>query len=101
MGIYQQLRTAIANKQPVRVRFKGTDRDVCPHVIGFKNGSEKVLAYQFAGYSSSGLPAGGEWRCMNIGEISDVTVIDRTWHTGTGHSRRQTCVDSVDLEVAF
>lgn len=101
MTIYQQLRAAIASKKPVRVRFKGTDRDVCPHVIGFKNGSEKLLTYQFAGYSSSGLPPGGEWRCMGIGDISNVTVIEGKWHTGTGHSRPQTCVDEVDLEVDF
>ncbi len=101
MTIYQQLREAIANKQPVRVRFKGADRDVCPHVIGHKNGGQKVLTYQFAGYSSSGLPPGGEWRCMFISDIASVAVIDGAWHTGTGHSRPQTCVDEVDLEVVF
>lgn len=101
MTIYRQLRDAIENKQAVRVRFKGAERDVCPHVIGFKNGSEKVLTYQFAGYSSSGLPPGGEWRCMFIADIASVTVIDKAWHTGARHSRPQTCVDEVDLEVDF
>jgi hypothetical protein len=101
MTIYQQLRDAIANKQPVRVRFKVGDRDVCPHVIGFKNGDAKVLTYQFAGYSSSGLPPDGEWRCMVISDIASVAAINEEWQTGIGHSRRQTCVDEVDLEVNF
>ena len=101
MTIYADLRAAIAKRQPVRVTFKGTVRDVCPHVIGSKNGSEKVLTYQFDGFSSSGLPPGGEWRCMFIGDISSVSLINASWHSGTGHSRPQTCVDHVDLEVDF
>eukprot|EP01013_Petalomonas_cantuscygni_P016208 TRINITY_DN33174_c0_g1_i1.p1 TRINITY_DN33174_c0_g1~~TRINITY_DN33174_c0_g1_i1.p1 ORF type:complete len:102 (-),score=13.14 TRINITY_DN33174_c0_g1_i1:255-560(-) len=101
MGIYGEIRDAVAAKRAIRVVFKGHERDVCPHVIGHKNGHEKVLTYQFAGYSSSGLPPGGEWRCMFVSDISSVSVISAAWHTGVGHSRPQTCVDGVDLEVDF
>ena len=101
MSTYDLVRRAIADKRAIRVVFKGRERDVCPHVIGYKNGSEKVLTYQFAGYSSSGLPPGGEWRCMFVSDISSVEYIGGDWHTGTGHSRPQTCVDDVDLEIAF
>lgn len=101
MGIYGEIRDAVAEKNAIRVVFKGHDRDVCPHVIGLKNGREKVLTYQFAGYSSSGLPPGGEWRCMFISDISSVSAVSAEWHTGAGHSRPQTCVDEIDLEVDF
>jgi hypothetical protein len=101
MSVYDKIRNAIAHKTAIRVVFKGNARDVCPHVIGHKNGSEKVLAYQFAGYSSSGLPPEGEWRCMFVKDISDASDIDGTWRTGTEHSQAQTCVDEVDLEVDY
>ena len=55
--------------------------------------------FQFAGSSSSGLPPGGEWQCMDIAAISNVSVADGPWHTGYGHSRPQTCVKSVDVEI--
>ena len=96
---YQDLRQAIANRQAVRVRYKGYDRDICPHTIGTKNGREKVLTYQFAGGSSSGLPSDGEWRCMFIDQIESVVAIEADWHTDTRHSQPQTCVDVIDLET--
>ncbi len=101
MSIYGQIREAVANKRAVRVIVKGNSRDVCPHVIGRKNGREQVQTYQFAGYSSSDLAPGGEWRCIVVNDISDVTDIGDNWHTGPGHFRDQTCVDEVDLKVDY
>ena len=64
-----------------------------------KDGSEMVLSYQFAGQSSKGLPAGGEWRCMRVADINDATTRIGEWHTADNHSRPQTCVKLIDLEV--
>lgn len=98
--VYSALRSAIAERRAVRVQYKGHVRDVCPHTLGWKNGYEKVLTYQYSGGSSSGLPSGGEWRCMFVSDISSIAVIDtNAWHTGTGHSQPQTCVDTVDIET--
>jgi hypothetical protein len=96
---YELLRSAIQKKQQVRCMYKGRYREVCLHVIGTKNGRENVLAFQFAGESSSGLPPDGEWRCMLVDEISDIKVVDGKWHSRDNHSRPQTCVDVIDLEV--
>lgn len=75
---------------------------VCPHVIGKnKHGREQVLAFQFAGGSKSGLPPGGQWRCMPVSEILNVKLLDGPWHTGTDHAKPQTCVSVIDLEVTF
>jgi hypothetical protein len=98
---YAIVRQAIAEKKQIICHFQGFDRQICPHVIGTKNGREQVLAYQFAGGSKSGLPPEGQWRCMPIAEIMTAKIQDGPWHTGQQHSKPQTCVDQVDLEVVY
>lgn len=46
------------------------------------------------------MPDGGEWRCLAIDGLSDVSVRSGEWHTGTSHSQPNTCIDEVDVEVA-
>jgi len=76
---------------------------LCPHVIGKgKDGAAKALSLQFAGETSSGsLPKGGEWRCMAVDEMLNVEVIAGDWHTLANHSRPQSCVKQVDVEVNY
>jgi hypothetical protein len=95
---YAVLRAAIAKRRQVVCIYDGCVRAVCPHVIGRKQGRAHVLVFQFAGDSNSGLPPGGEWRCMAVADIRDVHVLDGPWHTAP-HSQPQSCVDQVDLEV--
>jgi hypothetical protein len=69
-------------------------------VIGMKNGREQVLTFQYGGGSSSGLPPEGQWRCMPVGGIGNVRILDERWKTGvTTHQEAQTCVDYVDVEL--
>jgi len=99
---YMMIRDAIANKQQVVATYKGHVREMCPHVIGTKNGKEQALFYQFGGTSSSeSIIPGNEdnWRCLAISELRDVSVRDGEWHSVSRHSRQQRCVDNIDLEV--
>lgn len=98
---YNKIKDAIRGKRALRVTFKGHIRDVCPHAIGHKNGIEKALMFQFAGYSSSGLPDAGDWRCMSVEDLSDIAELGSHWHTGENHTRQQTCIDNVDEEVDY
>lgn len=101
---YSLIRRAILMKQQVTAVYDGYVREMCPHVIGEKNGREQALFYQFAGDSSSGLgPAGdpSNWRCMPIAQLSEVAVKDGLWHTAPNHSRPQTCVGQIDVEVEY
>jgi hypothetical protein len=96
---YNIIRRAIAKKQQVVATYNGCVREMCPHVIGYKEGKEQALFYQFAGQSSSGpiVPSSEKnWRCIPISGLSKVTVRDGEWHTSTNHSHRQTCVDRID-----
>ena len=101
MDIYDQLRDAILNRQQIIATYHGHRREMCPHILGYKSGRRHVLFFQFGGTSGSGLPASGEWRCMDIDELHDVEVRDGQWHTGLRHLRPQTCVDLIDMEVDY
>ena len=83
----------------VTCSYRGVHREVCPHILGHTKGREVVLTYQFAGESSSGLPRGGEWRCLFLDEVENASVREGAWHTGSGHRTRQVCVETVDIDV--
>jgi hypothetical protein len=56
------------------------------------------LFFQFAGGSEGGLEPGGDWRCLSLGGMTDVSIHDGAWHS-RAHSQPQNCVEQVDLEV--
>lgn len=102
MNIYNLLRQAILNKQQVIATYNGYYREMCPHALGTKNGKEHCLFYQFGGQSSSGsiIPgAENNWRCIPVSGLTNVLVRVGEWHTAYNHSKRQTCIDHVDVEV--
>lgn len=103
MDVYALIRRAVIEKLQVIATYHGHIRETCPHVIGRKNGRAQALFYQFAGGSSSGLgPDGspGNWRCLFIDELTNVSVRTGVWHTAPNHSRPQSCVDQVDAEAS-
>lgn len=102
MSNAELLKTAISKKLQITATYDGYGREFCPHAIGWnRDGTYHVMTYQFAGGSSKGLPAGGQWRCFDVDKLSDVQVRHGTWHTGTDHTRPQTCIARIELEVAY
>jgi hypothetical protein len=99
MATYDLIRKALIDRNQVICFYQGFYRECCPHCIGTKRGRSHVLMFQFAGQSSRGLPLGGNWRCMDIDDLSQVTVQSGPWYTDPRHSRPQTCIDIVDVEV--
>lgn len=97
--IYSQIRSEMLAGKPVAITYQGYRREVCAHVIGMKNGREQVLTFQYAGGSSRGLPPGGQWRCIPVGGIGSVEMLDAEWRTGASHNQAQTCVDQIDVEL--
>lgn len=98
---YGLVRQAVLTRQQIVATYHGHPRRMCPHVIGTKSGRRVALFYQFGGSSSSGLPRGGAWRCIAVDQLTDISVQDGEWHTGTRHSQPQTCVDAVDVKAPF
>ena len=86
--------------------YRGHAREMCPHAIGFSpSGKEQALFYQFEGETSQGpislTHADGRWKCMAIAKLQDVQARDGPWHSRSPHTRPQTCVDDIDVEVDY
>lgn len=96
---YQKLRQAIISRQQIVCEYKGYTRECCPHAIGTSQDEARVLVFQFGGGSSSGFSVTGEWRCMAINELRLVAIREGRWYTGLHHSRAQTCIKDVDIDI--
>ena len=100
---FELIHQAMQSRKIVLATYNGYERAMCPHTLGYKNGREKALFYQFAGDSKSGLGEIGSpenWRCLFVEQLSDVRIEEGEWHTSSGgHMRPQPCVDDVVAEV--
>ncbi|MFT8722619.1 MAG: hypothetical protein ABF443_11840 [Acetobacter malorum] len=100
MTKYQKLKEAVISKKSVRFHYRDYVRVCSPHTIGHTDGKERILAYQYGGQSSRGLPPKGEWRCFDVEGISGLEFTgDDEWRTGERHTRPQTCVKNVEAEA--
>jgi hypothetical protein len=90
---------AILERKQVTCVYHGQYREVCPHILGHKDGDEKALVFQFGGRSTSKLPHAGEWRCLTLTDVTDITLREGRWHSGSYHRSTQRCVDTVYVDV--
>jgi len=97
-GTYELVRRAIEERLQVHAGYGGHRRRMCPHVIGTRGGQARALFFQFDGSSSRGLAPGGDWRCLPLDGLTDVSVHAGRWHT-RAHSEPQRCIETVDLEI--
>ena len=101
--IYRLVRSAVVGKRPIRAIYHDHDRWLCPHRLGRNhNGQIRVLCYQYAGQSDSGLELAGSpanWRCIALEKLRRVELLEEVWHTAPNHSRPQTCVSEVDVDA--
>jgi len=100
---HAQVRAAIVHRRPIAALYRGRRRLLCPHLLGWnKHRRLQVLCYQYGGDSESGLkPAGSSdnWRCLAVENLSQVELLDGPWQTAENHSRPQTCIEEVELDV--
>jgi predicted nucleic acid-binding protein len=96
---FGQFHRAIISGQQIRCTYRGQVREICPHVLGYKNGVETALVYQFGGGSSRALPEKGQWRCFTLSDVQDAALRQGAWHSGSNHSTKQRCVDAVYVDV--
>ena len=100
---HAQVRSAIIHRRPIATLYRGRRRLLCPHLLGWnKHRRLQVLSYQYGGDSESGLkPAGSSdnWRCLAVENLSGVELLDGPWQTADNHSRPQTCIEEVELDV--
>ena len=96
---YRAIAAAIEQKQTVSAVYQGLVREMCPHAIGWKNGREQCLFFQFAGGSRSGLPPGGMWRCLPLADLQLLQVYKGPRHTSPDYWHRVICVDQVTTQI--
>ncbi len=96
---YQLIMQAMHERRQVLCMYGGFARALCPIILGHTAGRERVLAFQFAGGASRGLPRGGQWKCFDIAEMSEVELREGRWHSGRSHRHPQHCVAEVELDV--
>jgi predicted DNA-binding transcriptional regulator YafY len=97
--IFRLFHRAILERQQVTLSYKGQYREVCPYILGHKDGSETVLVFQFGGASRRSGAVRGEWRCFYLSEVHDAQVRDGPWHGDAAHRTTQSCVDDVYIDV--
>lgn len=94
------LESALTQRRPVRLRYHGHDRVVCPHALGWKNGRPKLLAYQSGGTTSQGAPPDDprqRWRSMFVDEIEGAVLTDGPWETAANYSATGAgCIDELE-----
>jgi hypothetical protein len=96
---YKLITQAMVSRRQVLCIYRGFARELCPIILGHTEGRERVLAFQFAGGSKSGLPQGGQWKCLDVAEMSRVKLREGRWYSGHSHRGPQHCVADVDLDV--
>jgi hypothetical protein len=97
--VFKAFHRAILERKQITCVYHGAYREICPHILGHSSGIEKVLVFQFGGETTSKLPPGGEWRCLQISKVREVKLRDGRWHSGSGHSATQKCVETVYIDV--
>lgn len=95
---YALIRRAIVERQRIHAVYGGHPRRLCPHVLGTRDGRARALFFQFGGSSARGLPPGGDWRCLPLEGLSEVSVHAGPWRTKP-HTQPQTCIDEIDIEA--
>ena len=82
--IYRLIWKAARARKQITCIYGGCYREACPHILGYKKlGQEAVFVFQFGGDTTSRLPPQGDGR----------------WHSGTHHTKTQTCIQFVDVDV--
>jgi phosphoglycerate dehydrogenase-like enzyme len=116
---YEAVQQAIINKDQVIASYNGQRMELCPHIIGTKNGRERALFYMFSdsiaanpyasaapkpdnAQTTSGMGASDDadnWICIFIDSLTLVWTRRGPWHSAPTKSRPRDCIDEIDVEV--
>jgi len=99
VNLYNLMAGAILARRQVCCTYHGTPYEVCPIMLGHKNGAPHVLTWQFAGLDEEGDFVQGRWRCLPLEDVADVRLHDGPWYSGDRLTRPRTAFDDVDLDA--
>ena len=99
-GAFELIKQAIAERKLISAVYHGKQRELCPHVLGWKTDREHALFFQVGGDSSKGLASDGSWRCLNLYELSEVEIREGEFRTGANYyDNPQVCVDKIEAQI--
>ena len=84
--IDKQLRSAIATRRLVKLRYNGSFRVVEPHDYGVQKGVDRLLAYQQQSFGPKKSELG--WRLFDVAKIEGLTVLDTVFKGSRGASHQ-------------
>jgi hypothetical protein len=102
MSDVDRIREAIHARQSLRATYGGHLRDFSPHILGQTKGKWRVLAYQFAGFTSKGRVTSrgpANWRCFDVEGLQNLLALDAPWVDSSRKSGAQTCVEEIDVQA--
>jgi hypothetical protein len=99
VNLYHLMAGAILARRQVCCTYHGIPYEVCPIVLGRKNGAPCVLTWQFAGMDEEGDFVEGRWQCLPLDEVADVRLHDGPWYPGDRQTRPKASFDDVDLDA--
>lgn len=101
LDIHTLVRAAIVGRKQLVLMYGGMRREVCPHSLGWKGDHLACFAFQFGGLSRQPMPAGGQWRCLHLHQMSRIELRDGPWHTGPIDPQSSSCIDEFDAYVGY
>lgn len=100
---FRLLQQAIEEGRNVSATYHQHHRLMTPHTLGWKDGREQCLCYQFDGTSKSRshFPPNSpsNWRCVRVEDLHDIQLAGGDLKTCDRHTQPQTCVDDVLVEL--
>ncbi len=97
---YDLFAQAMHEQKQIFCMYDGQPRELCPVVLGHTKGQERALTFQVGGRGAQGaLPRGGGWRCLFLSRVQEARLQSGPLRVGASHSRRQVCVEEVDLDI--
>jgi len=98
-SLYNLMAGAILTRRQVCCTYRGAPYEVCPIMLGRKNGAAYVLTWQFAGMDEEGDFVRGRWQSLLLDELADVRLHDGPWYPGDRQTRPKSVFDDVDLDA--
>jgi hypothetical protein len=97
-AVFHLFHRAILERKQIVCRYQGHNREICPIILGHKDGRERALVFQFGGTGSEGAVK-GDWKCLNLSDVQDAKSRNGRWRSGDTHRSKQRCVDDVFIDV--
>lgn len=95
---YAFIKQAIKDKCSLDITYDGYNKKISPHILGYdESGEPKMFCFQYAGQSKKPLPVGGQWRCLFVSHIKNISQNDDKWHTKSADLTSNACVSKIDV----